>query len=130
MQKHFQVDPDSILSKSENAIGHSLVRMIENHTAQAGFYWRYGLNMPEFYGHLIEPVRDAFPPVAITMFKYVQPFGMRLKARMHGIGRHTDEEIAAFSNEDLQVFVEIFLNYFGIDYNPDYIEETRNKQSA
>jgi len=30
-------------------------QMLENHTCVVGFYWRYGLNMPEFYEKMIKP---------------------------------------------------------------------------
>jgi len=36
------------LTKQQEAVTHAFVRMLEEHTAQIGFLYRYGLHMPEF----------------------------------------------------------------------------------
>ena len=36
------------LTKEQKAISHAFIRMIEEHTSQTGFYYRYNLHMPEF----------------------------------------------------------------------------------
>ena len=43
----------------QRAIAHAATRMVEEHLAQVGFYYRYGLHMPEFYDAL--SVRSARP---------------------------------------------------------------------
>ena len=48
MQEHFNVDPDEGLCSKDNAISHAITMMLENHTAVAGFHWRYGYNNAEF----------------------------------------------------------------------------------
>ena len=48
IQEHFKVDPDESLSSKDNAISHAVTMMLENHTAVAGFHWRYGYNNAEF----------------------------------------------------------------------------------
>jgi hypothetical protein len=74
---------------------------IENHTAIAGFHWRYGYNMPEFLEKLIEPYFHLVPGRSLAFFRYLQPYIMVIKTKMHGLGRHSLSEIAQFSFKDL-----------------------------
>ena len=84
-----------------------LIRItLENHTSAVYFDWRYGYNMEEFFIKLCEP----FFPNKISnkiFFRYLQPYAMRLKSRMHGIGRHSMDEKAKFSFQDLTAISHI-----------------------
>jgi len=93
---HFQVPPEE-LSAQQVALGHSVIRMVENHTAQGNFLWRYTNQGSAFlprYFPWQTPVKQA-----ITKFMFKR--GMRLRMHLHGIGRHSDEEIKDFICEDL-----------------------------
>ena len=56
-QDHFKVNPDTNLTPAENAITHAVTMMLENHTAVAGFNWRYGYNNGEFCDKVIKIIR-------------------------------------------------------------------------
>ena len=53
LQEHFNVNPDKALSSKDDAISHAVTMMLENHTAVAGFHWRYGYNNNEFCDKVI-----------------------------------------------------------------------------
>ena len=67
----------------------------------AGFYWRYSYNMSEFFEKLCKPYFSQIPSLNLIFFHYFQPYIMVLRAKMHGIGRHSLSEIAQFSFKDL-----------------------------
>ena len=90
------------LSPENHAISHLINRTMENHTCIAGFHWRYGYNMPEFFEKLCEPYFDKTR--SMYFFKNFQPYAMILKTKMHGLGRHSLPEIANFSFQDLDAF--------------------------
>ena len=81
-------------------MNHLATVTIENHTSLAGFHWRYGYNMPEFYEKLCEPYFGSGK--SLLFFRYLQPYGMIMKTKMHGLGRHSLSEIAEFSFKDLE----------------------------
>lgn len=87
------------LSPSQKAISHLAKVAMENHTCLAGFHWRYGYHMPEFYEKLCEPFFGNGR--SLTFFKNFQPYAMIMKTKMHGLGRHNLDEIADFSFQDL-----------------------------
>ncbi len=64
---------DSGLTPEQSGIAHTTKMMMENHTCLAGIYYRYVLNMPEFFLKMIEPSKDAYPPIGIKFFRYVFP---------------------------------------------------------
>ena len=74
---------------------------MENHTAAAGLYWRYEEScIQEFGDKLINP---NYPNTfSMKLMRYIQPKIMRIKTFFHGIGRHSIDEIAEFSFEDLK----------------------------
>jgi len=39
---------EALLSAEEKAVAHAVTRMVEEHTTQIGFFYRYGLHMEEF----------------------------------------------------------------------------------
>lgn len=87
-------DPD------QNAVYHLATVALENHTCLAGFLWRYGYHMTEFYEALCKETYGSSR--ALFFFRNVQPFAMKMKGRFHGLGRHSLEEIAEFSFKDLK----------------------------
>jgi len=100
LKEHFNVNPDAKLSSEENAIAHAVATMLENHTAAAGFHWRYGYNNGEFCDKLME--NYASQSVSMFFFRHIQPYGIRLKGMLHGIGRHTPDEQAELTSRDLR----------------------------
>ena len=87
------------LTSEQKSTNHLATITIENHTSIAGFHWRYGYNMEEFYQKLCEPFYAKTR--SMNFFRIFQPYIMVLKTKCHGIGRHSLEEIAEFSFKDL-----------------------------
>ena len=100
LQQHFNVELDSDLTKGERGGAHMATVALENHTAIAGFYWRYGFNMEEFTEKLC---KGRMPAKILGFWKRIQPFAYRFKTRQHGLARHTNEEVVELSCQDLQV---------------------------
>ena len=67
------LEVDSNLTPEQSGIAHTTKMMIENHTCLAGFYYRYVLNMAEFFRKMIKPSEDAYSPVGIKFFRYLTP---------------------------------------------------------
>jgi len=105
LKEHFDVNPDVGLRSEENAIGHAVTMMLENNTAVAGFNWRYGYHNGEFCDKLME--NFASRGVSMFFFRYIQPYGIRLKGKLHGIGRHTPEEQLELTSRDLKSVEDI-----------------------
>jgi len=101
LEKRGIAKPDENLSEVQKSVNHLATVTVENHTAIAGFHWRYGYNMPEFLEKLIEPYFHLVPGRSLAFFRYLQPYIMVLKTKMHGLGRHSLSEIAQFSFKDL-----------------------------
>ena len=139
-QEHFNVNPDKALSSKDDAISHAVTMMLENHTAVAGFHWRYGYNNNEFCDkvrylilnlfhnrvdyqlkmkrHLLNSsmielfflqLMENFASRSVSMFffRHIQPYGIRVKGTLHGIGRHTPEEQAELTSRDLKSINDI-----------------------
>jgi hypothetical protein len=104
------IEVDSNLTPEQSGIAHTTKMMIENHTCLAGFYYRYVLNMAEFFRKMAEPSKDAYPAVGLKFFRYVTPKIVQLRLYLHGLGRHSPQEIAEFSFQDLDAISKILGN--------------------
>ena len=100
LRKHFKVGIDSDLTEAERGSAHMATVALENRTAIAGFYWRYGFNMEEFTDILC---KGRMPAKILGFWKFIQPYGTRFKTRQHGLARHSKEEVEEFSCQDIQV---------------------------
>ena len=100
LRQHFKIGIDSDLSEAEKGAAHMATVALENRTAIAGFYWRYGFNMEEFTDILC---KGRMPAKILGFWKRIQPYGTRFKTRQHGLARHTKEEVEEFSCQDIQV---------------------------
>ena len=88
------------VSEDQKAVNHLAIRTVENHLAWTGFLWRYGFHMPEFYDKLCEPYYGKSR--SLFFFKNVQPTTYRFNSKIHGIGRHSMEEVTEFAGQDLK----------------------------
>jgi len=108
LKKVFQVDPDSVYSKEQLAVAHSTLRMLEEHTAQIGFYYRYGLHMQELYdaldipGRLFKAQESCMGSVVSYFWRRFQPKQTKKKTKLRGLACHSDEELWSFSFDDLR----------------------------
>ena len=96
---HFKTKCDANLTANQRSIAHAITVMVEHHTAQIGFYWRYGHHNYEFTDKLMENFAEK--KASIFFFKYIQPSGLKTKAYLSGIGRHSFQEIEEMSFRDL-----------------------------
>ena len=97
LETHFKID--LIGNNSDKAVAHAVTVMLENHTAKAGFYWRYGHNMEEF---VAKNCALTFPKRTVKIWKLFQPMGTKVGTYFHGLGRHSLDEIIHFSCQDIQ----------------------------
>eukprot|EP00934_Nitzschia_sp_Nitz4_P006119 Nitzschia sp. Nitz4//scaffold167_size49223//35599//36857//NITZ4_007040-RA/size49223-processed-gene-0.62-mRNA-1//-1//CDS//3329538290//6109//frame0 len=113
---------DAILTPHQKAVAHTTIRMLEEHTAQIGFHYRYGRHMEEFTTQLDLP-RHLFSAdtsrkgrIVAWIWKSVQPKGTLKVSRYRGLTRHTDEELWEFCNHDLQALSDLLADqpyFFG-----------------
>jgi len=108
LKEHFKIDCDARLTAGERAVSHATMRMVEEHTAQIGFYYRYGLHMDEFYEALDIPERlfnskkSAKGSAISSAWKSVQPGMTKKKMKSRGLAAHSDNELWSFSADDLR----------------------------
>lgn len=102
------------LSREQKAISHSFLRMLEEHTAQVGFYYRYNLNMPEFCEatQLRERVfmgdESKMGNMIFGFFKKGLAKGWDKKAAARGYKRYSSPDVVwAMSCEDLQALEDL-----------------------
>jgi len=95
-----ETSSDFHLTPQQRATTHFIIRMLEEHTQQIGFYYRYGLHMESFLNAL--EIEHRFRPGAAKFWGSVQPQATIDKTKARGLSRHSDEEIWTFSNEDLR----------------------------
>ena len=69
LRKHFKVAMDSALTEAERGSAHMATVALENRTAIAGFYWRYGFNMEEFTDILC---KGRMPAKILGFWKFIQ----------------------------------------------------------
>lgn len=100
LEKREIAKPDGHMTDSQKAVCHLATVAIENQTCLAGFLWRYGYHMEEFFEKLCKPYFGNMK--GMGFFRYIQPYGMIFKSSLHGLGRHSLDEIAEFSFQDLQ----------------------------
>ena len=111
LSKKFGIDEveRNLLSSNERAIAHAFTRMIEEHTTQIGFYYRYGLNMEKFCNAVIpfnwfniNGTLTLKGRLFLKFWKFIQPIGIKKKMQYVSYGRHADEEKWTISHQDIQ----------------------------
>jgi glutathione S-transferase len=101
-------DTDKNLSDEQRAMLHALTRMLEEHTTQIGFYYRYGLSILDFMQALDVPNRifdaDLSRKGRIVSFLWgkLLPSTHKQRAAHRNFTRHSNEELWSFSNDDLR----------------------------
>lgn len=91
----------------QKAISHAFTRMVEEHTSQIGFYYRYALNMEQFRAAVIPDGwfnnKGTFNAWLMNkVFQIMMPLGFKKKMRYISFGRHSDEEKWILSCQDIQ----------------------------
>lgn len=107
LSKKLGLDDKVPLTNEQKAISHAFTRMIEEHTSQIGFYYRYALNMDQFCTAVIPDGwfsnKGTFKAwLTNKLFKIMMPLGFKKKMRYISFGRHSDEEKWIISCQDIQ----------------------------
>lgn len=106
------ISPDSKdkianLSREEKAMAHAVTRMLEEHTSQIGFHYRYTLSMKEFFealdvkNYMFDGDTSRKGAFIAYMFMKLMPKGFAKKMKARGLSSHSDNELWKFSNDDL-----------------------------
>lgn len=111
LRKKYAIDrkEDTLISAEEQAVAHAASRMVEEHTTQIGFYYRYGLHMHEFNEAVIPSdwfrsggLRSIKKWVISKAWMYMMQCAFQKKQKWVPYGRHSDEEQWDFSCDDIQ----------------------------
>lgn len=111
------------LSKEQKAIGKACLRMLEEHTSQVGFYYRYALNMHNFTEatqlreRLFMAEKSKLGAFIFKMFIKKMPPAWMKKAEARGFVRYGNPDIVCeMACEDLSVLEDLMpgdgKNYF------------------
>ncbi|KPJ09246.1 Uncharacterized protein C6orf168 [Papilio machaon] len=108
------------LTAEQRGISHAMVSMIENHFSWVVLWWRakYPESMIKGYQvNLRNALNTRLPnPILNICFKFTAARKGMKKAKAHGIGLHTEEEIVEFGKSDLNVLSELLADkpyFFG-----------------
>jgi hypothetical protein len=137
----FLEDPDfdtsqckASLTREQNAIAHSCLRMLEEHTSQIGFYYRYHLHMESFCEatqlreRLFMGDTSVLGRIFFVIFKKGMVSGWGKRARQRGFTRYdSPEDVWAMSCEDIQALEDLFAsnqteNYFFGQSHPGVLD--------
>jgi len=103
LKNEFNKNPDKdCCSPTELAVGHTATVMIEQHTANIGFHYRYGRHMQLFLDVLDIAQNWRSPRSMLFLGKIKRSLVTRLKSYLSGIGRHQDQEVWEMSFKDLK----------------------------
>ena len=104
---------DKALAPAQDAVAHAMMRMLEEHTSQIGFYYRYVLHIDAFYEALNVPNRvfaanktEGGQLLANAWMSYA-PSSMLEKMNKRGLSRHSDDELSTFSCRDIQALSDL-----------------------
>ena len=91
----------TLLTTEQTATSHAFTCMIEEHTTQIGFYYRYVLDMDGFCTAVLPNgwFRSWFTS---KLFRLVMPMVFKKKSKYVSFGRHSDEEKWIISCQDIQ----------------------------
>jgi len=102
------------LTKDQKVLEHACLRMLEEHTAQTGFYFRYVLNMLEFCETTQLRERIFMGDVnkvgnfIFNMFRKKMPGSWMVKAKARGFVRYSNPHVVwDMAREDLQALEEL-----------------------
>jgi len=113
LRERFGIDEKekNILALEQRVVAHIVTRMLEEHTTQIGFYYRYGLHIQEFCRVLIPSDWFSSADKGVKTWKTwliskvwgpIMQTAFMKKKKWVSFGRHSDNEKWSFSFHDLQ----------------------------
>ncbi|VVD00950.1 unnamed protein product [Leptidea sinapis] len=98
-------------TSTQRVVTHAMISMIENHLSWVIFWWRakYPDSVIKGYQVNLQNALNTRLPNAILNFCYKVTSGRKgmKKAKAHGIGVHSQEEIIDFGKNDLRVLSDL-----------------------
>ncbi|XP_068633091.1 failed axon connections [Battus philenor] len=111
LSEKFNKDLDAALTSEQRVVTHAMVSMIENHLSWVVMWWRakYPDSVLKGYQVNLQNALNTRVPNPILNFCYKLTSGRKgmKKARAHGIGVHSQEEIIEFGKNDLRVLSDL-----------------------
>ncbi|CAH0703618.1 unnamed protein product [Spodoptera exigua] len=111
LSEKFNKDLDASLTPEQRVVSHAMISMIENHLSWVVLWWRakYPDSVIKGYQVNLQNALNTRLPNPILNFCYklaAARKGMK-KAKAHGIGVHSQEEILEFGKNDLRVLSDL-----------------------
>lgn len=114
LKDKYGVDCDQHLTKEQRAVAQAVTRMLEEHTMQIIFWWRYVQNCEEFARVvqlrervLCSPFKGILSGPFTKYFCAVMPKQFGAKFAKRGLAAHSQEELERFSNDDMRAVSDI-----------------------
>lgn len=115
LKERYGADCDSGLTKEQRATARAVTVMLEEHTTQIIFWWRYVKNVRDFVRvtewkkRILTPPLNgrclAGPYMCLVQNFLPREFGDKFKKR--GLAAHSEQEVIRFSNEDLKAVSDL-----------------------
>ncbi|RVE51533.1 hypothetical protein evm_003803 [Chilo suppressalis] len=107
LSEKYNKDLDAALTPEQRVVAHAMISMIENHLSWVILWWRakYPDSVIKGYQVNLQNALNTSLPNPILNFFYKLTSGRKgmKKAKAHGIGVHSQEEIIEFGKNDLRV---------------------------
>ncbi|CAG9781993.1 unnamed protein product [Diatraea saccharalis] len=107
LSEKYNKDLDAALTPEQRVVAHAMISMIENHLSWVILWWRakYPDSVIKGYQVNLQNALNTRLPNPILNFCYKLTSGRKgmKKAKAHGIGVHSQEEIIEFGKNDLRV---------------------------
>ncbi|XP_063373648.1 failed axon connections [Cydia amplana] len=111
LSEKFNKDLDAALTPEQRVLSHAMISMIENHLSWVLLWWRakYPDSVIKGYQINLQNALNTRLPNPILNFCYKFTSGRKgmKKAKAHGIGVHSQEEIIEFGKNDLRVLSDL-----------------------
>ncbi|KAJ0183903.1 hypothetical protein K1T71_000326 [Dendrolimus kikuchii] len=111
LSEKFNKDLDAALTPEQRVIAHAMISMIENHLSWVVLWWRakYPDSVIKGYQVNLQNALNTRLPNPILNLCYKLTSGRKgmKKAKAHGIGVHSQDEIIEFGKNDLRVLSDL-----------------------
>ncbi|XP_013189431.1 failed axon connections [Amyelois transitella] len=111
LSEKYNKDLDAALTPEQRVVAHAMISMIENHLSWVIMWWRakYPDSVIKGYQVNLQKALNTRLPNPILNFCFKLTSGRKgmKKAKAHGIGVHSQEEIVEFGKNDLRVLSDL-----------------------
>ncbi|XP_004929847.1 failed axon connections isoform X2 [Bombyx mori] len=111
LSEKYNKDLDAGLTSEQRVISHAMISMIENHLSWVILWWRAKYPDSVIKGYQVNlqsALNTRLPnPILNFCYKFTSARKGMKKARAHGIGVHSQDEIIEFGKNDLRVLSDL-----------------------